>query len=233
MKKRFQREVKLVGEEKFSRLQRAGVILFGLGGVGGAAAEALARAGVGRLCLVDPDVLEETNVNRQILALTSTLGMSKAEAAKRRVLEINPDCQVEARAEFYSAETADRFDLSAYTYAADAIDTVTSKLLLARRCQAAGVPLISCMGTGNKIDPTQFRVSDLFKTESDPIARVMRRELRKHGGDRLNVVWSPEPPYRAPDEGKPGTLSFVPPAAGLVLAGKVIRDIMEMESLDG
>ena len=226
MEEQFMRQEMLIGPAGQARLRRARVLLFGLGGVGGGTLEALARAGVGHLTLVDPDFVEDSNLNRQLISLHSTLGMRKVDAAKARVLDIFPDCRVETRAVFYDAETAEDFDLAAYTYVADAIDTVTSKLLLAQRCRSCGARLISCMGTGNKADPSLFRVSDVYETAGDPLARVIRRELRNRGVEHLTVVWSPEPNFVPPDGRTPGTFSFVPPVAGMVMAGKILRDIL-------
>ncbi len=222
----------LLGGQAMERLSRAHVILFGVGGVGGYAAEALARGGVGALDLVDPDRVSLSNLNRQIVALHSTLGRYKTEAARERLLDINPAMTVNAWQVFYGPETADGFDLSRYDYVIDAVDTVGAKLELAVRAQDAGVPIISCMGAGNKLDPTAFRVSDISRTSVCPLARVMRRELKKRGVARLKVVWSPEPPLTPESAGEetegrriPGSVSFVPSAAGLVLAGAVIRDL--------
>ena len=227
----------LLGEEGLLRLRRARVAVFGIGGVGGYVAEALARAGVGALDLFDADVIAESNLNRQIFALHSTIGQPKVEVAAARIRDIHPACAVTPRQMFYLPENADSVDLSVYTYVVDAVDTVSAKLELAVRCQALSVPLIASMGTGNKLDPTGFRVSDVFETQNCPLARVMRRELRARGVTRLPVVWSPEtpaPPRAAlVEEGSgllqkrcpPGSLSFVPPVAGLILAGQVIREI--------
>ena len=227
MEEQFQREEMLIGEEGLAKLRRAHVLLLGLGGVGGGTLEALARVGIGHLTLVDPDFVEESNLNRQLIAIHSTVGMRKVDAARARVLDIFPDCQVETRAVFYDAETAEEFDLAAYSYVADAIDTVTSKLLLAEKCAACGARLISSMGTGNKADPSLFRVSDVYDTAGDPLARVIRRELRSRGVPKLTVVWSPEPNFVPPDGRTPGTFSFVPPVAGMVMAGKIVRDILD------
>ena len=197
--------------------------------------EALARAGIGKLDLIDSDTVSLSNRNRQILATRSTLGLPKTEAAKRRVLDINEEACVTTWELFYNADTADRFDLGAYDYIVDAIDTVTAKLLLIQRAHDAGTPIISCMGTGNKLDPTAFQVTDICKTTMCPLARVMRKELGKRGIKHLKVVYSQEEamtPHGAEEEmaalGKrqiPGSVSFVPGAAGLILAGEVIRDL--------
>ena len=216
----------LLGDGALMRLARARVALFGVGGVGGHCAEALARAGIGALDLYDNDVVSPSNLNRQLAALHSTLGQPKAEVMARRILDINPDCQVRAVELFYLPENADSVDLSAYDYVVDAIDTVSAKLELAQRCHALGVPLISCMGSGNKLDPSGFRVTDLYKTQGCPLARVMRKELRRRGVPALKVVFSPEEP-RPTGVRTPGSVSFVPGAAGLVLAGAVVRALAE------
>ena len=235
MREEFSRMGLLLGEEALSRLEGARVAVFGLGGVGGYTVEALARAGIGHLDLIDSDTVSLSNRNRQILATRSTLGLPKTEAAKRRVLDINGEAAVTTWELFYNADTADKFDLRAYDYIVDAIDTVTAKLLLIQRAHEAAVPIISCMGTGNKLDPTAFQVTDISKTSMCPLARVMRKELGKRGIKHLKVVYSQEEamtPHGAEEEmaalGKrqiPGSVSFVPGAAGLILAGEVIRDL--------
>lgn len=232
MKEEFSRSALLIGEEKIDRLAGAHVAVFGVGGVGGFAVEALCRAGIGSLSLFDRDTVSRSNLNRQIIALQSTIGQEKTEAMAARCRDINPDVNLYPHAVFYDASTADAFPLSAYDYVVDAIDTVSSKLLLAERAYAAGVPLISAMGAGNKLDPSLFRVSDITKTTVCPLARVMRRELKLRGIHHLKVVWSPEQPLTpAPCEHAPGrrqtpgSMSFVPGTAGLLLAGEVIRDL--------
>ena len=233
MESQFSRTERMLGEAALKKLAASHVAVFGLGGVGGAAVEALARAGVGALDLIDNDTVAESNLNRQLIATHETLGMEKTEAAAARVRAINPACAVRGYGLFYLPETAEQIDLAQYDYIVDAVDTVTAKLTLAERAAAAGVPLISCMGTGNKLDPTQFRVDDLFKTSGDPLARVMRNECRKRGIRKLKVVWSPEPPLQpesAPENGArravPGSVSFVPPVAGFVLAAEVVKDLI-------
>ena len=235
MREEFSRMGLLLGEEALSRLEGARVAVFGLGGVGGYTVEALARAGIGKLDLIDSDTVSLSNRNRQLLATRSTLGLPKTEAAKRRVLDINEEAQVTTWELFYNADTADMIDLGMYDYIVDAIDTVTAKLLLIQRAHEAGTPIISCMGTGNKLDPTAFQVTDISKTSMCPLARVMRKELGKRGIKHLKVVYSQEEamtPHGAEEEmaalGKrqiPGSVSFVPGAAGLILAGEVIRDL--------
>ena len=228
----FSRTELLLGAEALEKRKAARVIVFGLGGVGGHAAEALVRAGVGAIDLVDDDRIGVSNLNRQLFALHSTLGMDKVDAAKARLLDVNPELAVTTHKCFYLPETADRFDFSRYDYVLDCIDTVTGKLQLVEAARAAGTPIISCMGTGNKLDPTGFRVSDISKTRGCPLARIMRKELKKRGIAHLQVVWSEELPREpleaaVPDrQGRrsvPGSVSFVPPAAGLIMAGAVVR----------
>ena len=235
MEEQFSRTAMLLGEEGVERLKRARVAVFGLGGVGGFVVEALARAGIGQLDLIDKDTVSTSNLNRQLLATHSSLGMLKTEAARLRVAEINPDCQVRTYPLFYLPDTASQFDLGQYDYLVDAMDTVTAKLTLAQQAAEKNVPLISCMGTGNKLDASAFRVADISKTSGCPLARVMRKELGKRGIKHLKVVYSQEEPMKptgweeeAAATGKrqiPGSLPFVPGAAGLILAGEVIKDI--------
>ena len=226
----FSRERMLLGEEAVERLQKSHVIVFGLGGVGSFAVEALARAGVGELTLVDHDTVSLTNLNRQLYALHSTMGRWKAEVACERVRDINPGCRVHVIPEFYLPEHAERFWGARYDYIVDAIDTVSAKIDLACRAQELGIPIIASMGTGNKLDPSRFEVADIYDTQVCPLCRVMRRELKKRDVKKLKVVYSREEPRKpAPcgeETGKravPGSISFVPPAAGLLLAGEVIR----------
>ncbi len=228
----FLRTEMILGENSTSILSRKNVILFGLGGVGSYTAEALARAGIGKLTIVDNDVVSVTNINRQLCALHSTVGRAKVEVVKERILDINPDCEVTALQKFYLPENSDEFNLENYDYIADAIDTVSAKIDLAVNSQEYGIPMISCMGTGNKLDPSQFTVSDIYKTNGCPLCRVMRTELKKRGIKNLNVVWSPETPVKPSqtdeDSGKrqtPGSLPYVPPVAGMIMAGKIILDL--------
>ncbi|MBQ3132688.1 MAG: tRNA threonylcarbamoyladenosine dehydratase [Clostridia bacterium] len=228
MREEFSRTAALFGEAAIARLADKRVAVFGLGGVGGYAVEALARAGVGALDLIDNDTVSLSNINRQLLALHSTVGQPKTAVAAARVRDIFPDCTVRTWELFYSAETADSMDLSVYDYVVDAIDTVSAKLELVSRCAAVGVPIISCMGTGNKLDPTQFEVADISKTSVCPLAKVMRVELRRRGITHLPVVYSREQPQkRVADEAggrhAPASAPFVPGAAGLLLAGEVIQ----------
>ena len=235
MLEQFLRTEMLLGSEALTRLQSARVAVFGLGGVGGYVVEALARSGVGSLDLIDSDTVSVSNLNRQILATHSTVGMLKVDAARNRVLDINPACNVKTWPVFYTPDTADSFDFTQYDYIVDAIDTVTGKLALVERAKAAGTPIICCMGTGNKLDASAFQVADISKTTMCPLARVMRRELAKRGIRHLKVVYSQEEALtptgweeEAATLGKrqiPGSVAFVPGAAGLLLAGEVVRDL--------
>lgn len=235
MNDQFARTRILLGDDAIKKLQSSRVAVFGIGGVGGYAVEALARAGVGSLDLIDSDRVALSNLNRQLHATHQTLGQYKADAAKERVLSINPACRVTVHRVFYLPENRDQFDFSQFDYIVDAIDTVKAKLSLAEQAQAAGTPIISAMGAGNKLDPTAFRVADISETSVCPLARVMRTECRKRGIRRLKTVYSTEPPLRPlapPDEPAgpvrrdiPGSVSFVPAAVGLILAGEVIRDL--------
>ena len=224
------------GSDGLERLHHSHVAVFGIGGVGGHFLEALARSGVGALDLIDNDKISLTNLNRQIIALHSTIGRYKTDVMKERILDINPDCRVTTFQMFYLPETADDFDLTKYDYVVDCIDTVAAKLELAQRCHALNIPLISSMGTGNKLDPTRFQVTDISKTTMCPLARVLRKELRNRGIHHLTVVYSPEPaltPFTdLPDANEatnkrqvPSSNAFVPGAAGLTLAGAVLRSL--------
>ena len=247
----FSRTQLLLGPEAMERLSRARVAVFGIGGVGGYAVEALARSGIGEMDLVDDDRVCLTNINRQLLATRKTVGRFKVDAASERVQEINPKCVVHTFKTFYLPETADAFDFSQYSYVVDAIDTVSGKIQLVLAAQAAGVPIISCMGAGNKLDPAAFRVADIYKTSVCPLARVMRRELKKRHVKHLKVVYSEEPAIRPLEDMSiscrahcicppgtkrhctdrrdiPGSVSFVPSVAGLILAGEVIKDLCRM-----
>jgi tRNA A37 threonylcarbamoyladenosine dehydratase len=228
----FSRFELLVGSEKLNRIKGSRVVVFGVGGVGGYVVEALARCGVGALDIIDGDSISITNLNRQIIALHSTLGMPKTEAAAARIHDIAPETAVNIHNCFYLPETAAQFDFSQYDYVIDAIDTVKGKIEIVMQANAADVPVISSMGAGNKLDPTAFRVADIYKTKVCPLARVMRYELKKRGIQRLKVVYSEEAPLTpaATDEitGKrtvPGSTAFVPSVAGLIIAGEVIKDL--------
>ena len=237
MREEFIRTGLLIGESGIEQLQKAHVAVFGVGGVGGYVVEALARSGVGKLTLVDHDTISLTNINRQILATHSSVGKLKVEVAKARILDINPECSVRTYPIFYLPETAQQFDFTQYDYIVDAIDTVTGKLQLVERAVAAGTPIICSMGTGNKLDPSAFMVSDISKTSMCPLARIMRKELKKRGISHLKVVYSQEEaltPDVDPEElartGKrqiPGSVAFVPGAAGLILAGEVVKDLIK------
>ncbi len=235
MNEAFVRTEHVLGSEAMERLRRARVAIFGLGGVGGYVLEALARSGVGALDLIDNDRICLSNLNRQILATLDTVGMDKVDAAAARVRSINPDCRVRTYRTFFLPENAEQFDFTQYDYVVDAIDTVAGKLALIERCRAAGTPLISAMGTGNKRDPSLLRVCDLYETENDALARVMRKECRRRGIERLQVVYSPEEPLCLGPEitepgstrrSIPGSTAFVPPAAGLLIAGEIVRRLI-------
>lgn len=249
-KKQFVRTQSLLGQEGMERLMAARVAVFGIGGVGGFAVEALARSGIGALDLIDSDTICESNLNRQIIALHSTLGRSKVEVMKERILDINPMAAVQVHNCFFLPENAKEFPFAEYDYVVDAVDTVTAKLELILRAKEAGTPIISCMGAGNKLDPTRFQVADIYQTKVCPLAKVMRRELKKRGVGQLKVVYSEEVPAgieeevqslrsgegsqmealkisreNTPRRSIPGSTAFVPSVAGLILAGEVIQDI--------
>ena len=230
----FARTELLLGAEKMRRLKEARVAVFGVGGVGGYVVEALARSGVGTLDLIDNDSVSVTNLNRQIIALRSTIGKYKVDVARERVLDINPEARVNVYKVFYLPETADRFDFTKYDYVADAIDTVTGKLMLAECAYRAGVPLISSMGAGNKLEASAFQVADIYDTSVCPLAKVMRRELKKRGIEHLKVVYSQEIPLTPGESDEedtskrriPGSVSFVPSVAGLIMAGEIVKDLL-------
>jgi tRNA A37 threonylcarbamoyladenosine dehydratase len=234
----FSRTQLLFGEEAMEKLKGSRVAVFGIGGVGGYCVEALARSGVGTLDLIDDDTVNITNLNRQIIATHATLGMDKVDAAKERVLSINPGTVVHTHKTFYLPETAEQFDFSRYDYVIDAIDTVTGKLALIQQAKTAGVPVISCMGTGNKLDPTAFRVADIAKTSGCALARIMRKECAKRGIKGVKVVYSEELPAQQDEtveieaqrpgssrRSTPGSVAFVPAVAGMIMAGEVIKDL--------
>ena len=230
---RFERSALLFGNEGMKRVFAARVAVFGIGGVGGHAAEAIARAGVGEIHLIDADTVSETNINRQAVALFSTVGRDKVDVMMERILDINPSAKVITHKMFYSKETADAIDLSIFDYVVDAIDTVSAKLELIVRAKDAGIPIISSMGAGNKLDPTRFEVADIYKTSVCPLARVMRGELKKRGIKSLKVVYSKEEPIRAvandtAPRHAPGSVSFVPSVVGLIIAGEVVRTLAGM-----
>ncbi len=246
---RFMRTGLLLGEEGLAKLKNSRVAVFGVGGVGGYTVEALARSGIGALDLIDKDVVDITNINRQIIATEESVGRNKVDVAKERVMSINPECNVRVYKTFYLPETADEFDFGEYDYIVDAVDTVTAKLTLIENASRAKVPVISSMGAGNKLDPTGFMVSDIYKTSVCPLAKVMRRELRKRGIDSLKVVYSKEEPIKPQrqylpeskeeaadakndvqeqerrEKAVPGSVAFVPSVVGLIIAGEVVKDI--------
>ena len=229
----FSRTALLLGKEGVEKLKKARVAVFGVGGVGGYVVEALARSGIGTLDLIDNDTVSLSNINRQIIALHSTLGRQKTEVAAERAKDINPDITVRTHNVFYLPETAEQFDFSAYDYVVDAIDTVSGKIALIEQAKAVNVPIISAMGAGNKMDATAFEVADVSQTSVCPLARVMRRELKKRGIEHLKVVYSKEEPLpaKAVDEGTgkpiPASVAFVPSVVGLIVAGEVIKDLIK------
>ena len=237
MLSQFSRTELLIGKEGMERLSNSRVAVFGVGGVGGYTVEALARSGIGELDLIDNDQVALTNLNRQIIATTKTLGRDKVDVAKERVMEINPSAKVNIYKKFYLPETKEEFDFTKYDYVVDAIDTVSGKIALVEQAKEAGVPIISSMGAGNKLDPTAFRVADIYKTSVCPLAKVMRRELKKRGIRKLKVVYSEEMPI-VPEKNAemeqaeptqkrqvPGSVAFVPSVVGLIIAGEVIKDL--------
>jgi len=249
MDDRFSRTQLLLGEEALKKLSAARVAVFGVGGVGGYTVEALARSGVGEIDIIDDDTINITNINRQIIALESTISKYKVEVAKERILSINPECRINAHRKFYLPENSDEFDFTQYDYVVDAIDTVTGKIGIIMQAKAAGVPVISSMGAGNKLDPTAFEVADIYQTSVCPLAKVMRREMKKRGVRKLKVVYSREEPIRqlGEDNGEaqessdtrkgkpkryfPGSVAFVPSVVGLIIAGEVIKDIAGIQKI--
>lgn len=228
----FSRTAYVFGEEAIDKLKNAKIAVFGVGGVGGYICEALCRAGVGEIDIFDRDTVSVSNINRQIIALHSTVGRAKVDVLKERMLDINPSCKINAYNVFYLPENADEYDLSDYDYVADAVDTVSAKLEIAVRAYRLGVPTISAMGAGNKTDPTRFEIADINDTSVCPLARVMRRELKARGIKKLKVVYSKEEPVKSgvtdPETGKavPGSLSFVPSVMGLIMAGEIVKDLI-------
>ena len=225
----FLRSIMLLGDDAFNRLRSARAAVFGIGGVGGYAAEALVRTGIGAIDIIDKDAVDVTNINRQLAASVSTVGLDKTEVTARRLADINPDLRINALKMFYMPETADEIDLSNYDYIIDAVDNVTAKLELAVRASSAGVPIISSMGTGNKLHPELLEVADIYDTSVCPLARVMRRELKKRGVEKLKVVYSREEPKKSVigENGRhaPASAVFVPACAGMMLAAEAVRDI--------
>ena len=224
MENQFSRTELVIGKEKQEILKNSKVAVFGIGGVGSYVVEGLARVGIGKFILVDKDEVSISNINRQIIALHSTIGKSKVEVAKTRILEINPEAEVEIHQEFFMPETTGILDES-IDYIIDAVDTVTAKIELIVRANKLNIPIISCMGTGNKLDPTRFEISDIYKTSVCPLAKVMRKELKLRGIKKLKVLYSKEEAIKT--EGTIGSVSFVPSVAGLIIAGEVIKDIIK------
>ena len=236
LENQFERTELLIGSDAVSVLKKSKVAIFGVGGVGGYVAEALARSGIGAFELVDRDVVSVTNLNRQIIATWKTIGREKTEVMAERIHDINPNADVVCRKCFFLPETADQFDFTQYDYVVDAVDTVTAKIEIILKAQKAGIPVISSMGAGNKLDPSKFEAADIYKTSVDPLARVMRRELKKRGVRKLKVVYSKEEPLKPlgkieadPDVGRkdvPGSSAFTPSAAGLLIASEVVKDLI-------
>lgn len=227
MVNQFDRTETLIGTEALEKLSKTTVAVFGIGGVGGYVVEALARCGVGNLVLIDNDVVNITNLNRQIIALHSTIGQSKVEVAKKRILDINPNINIEIHKEFFMPETSFKFDFTKYNYVVDAIDSVTGKIELVMKAQESNIPIISSMGTGNKLHPESFEISDIYKTSVCPLAKVIRGELKKRGVKKLKVLYSKEMPIKTAGQRIPASISFVPPVAGLIIAGEVVRDLLK------
>jgi tRNA A37 threonylcarbamoyladenosine dehydratase len=231
----FSRTKLLLGEDGLAKLEKSRVAVFGIGGVGSFSAEALCRAGIGHFLLVDSDAIDVSNINRQIHATTQTVGQKKTDVMRARMLEINPGADIRTKCEFYEPDRAETFFTEPLDYIVDAIDTVTAKISLVVEAEKRNIPIISAMGAGNKLDPTRFEVADIYETSVCPLAKVMRKELKKRGIPRLKVVYSKEPPIR-PDVHEtedsrrqtPGSVSFVPSVAGLILAGEVVRDLLGM-----
>ena len=236
----FTRTERLLGKEAMDILSNSHVAVFGVGGVGGYVCEALVRSGIGEISIIDHDTVALSNINRQIIALHSTLGRYKVDVMKERLLDINPEVKVNVYNTFYLPETADQFDLSEYDYVVDAIDTVSGKIALVMQAEKSHTPIISSMGAGNKLDPTRFEVADIYQTSVCPLAKVMRHELKKRGIRKLKVVYSKEEPVKtdnAPEEGSlrrstPGSTAFVPSVVGLIIAGEVVKDLMKKTEND-
>ncbi len=232
----FSRTEMLIGKEALEKLKNSRVAVFGVGGVGGSVVEALVRGGVGKIDLIDNDTVSVSNINRQIIATTKNIGKFKTEVAKERILSINPDCKVTVFNRFVLPEIIAEFDFGIYDYVIDAIDTVSGKIAIIEECNKLNIPVISSMGTGNKLDPTQFEITDIYKTSVCPLARVMRLEMKKRGIKKLKVLYSKEQPIKSDnpqinENGKqiPGSISFVPSVAGLIIGGEVIKDLIKKE----
>ena len=228
MSEKFLRTEMLIGKENLNKLKNSHIAVFGIGGVGGYVTEALARSGVGKIDIIDNDTINVTNINRQIIATTKTIGLNKVDVMKERLLEINPDIEVNSYNLLYLPETSETFDFSKYNYIVDAVDNITAKIDLCLQAEKHNIPIISSMGTGNKLDPTAFEVTDIYKTSVCPLARVMRQELKKRGIKKLKVVYSKE--QSITNQRPPASISFVPSTAGLIIASEVIKDIIK-ESL--
>lgn len=228
MHEQFLRTSTLIGEANLEKLQNSRVAIFGVGGVGGFVLEALVRSGIGSIDIIDNDTVSISNINRQIIATHDTLGEYKVDVARARALSINPDMNIRTYKTFYLPENSAEFDFSEYDYIVDAVDTVTAKIEIIVNAKQAEIPVISCMGTGNKLDPTRFEITDIYKTSVCPLAKVMRRELKKRGIDSLKVLYSKEEPIKN-EEGRtpPASIAFVPSVAGLIIAGEVVKDIMK------
>ena len=224
----LERTERIIGEETTRSLSGMHVAVFGVGGVGGYVCEAIARCGVGKITIIDKDVVDITNINRQIIALHSTIGMSKCEVMKNRIKDINPEAEVIEHSMLFMPENADEIDFSQFDYVADCVDTVTAKLCIIERCKAANVPVISSMGTGNKLDPSKFEITDIQKTSVCPLAKVMRHECKVRGIEHVKVLFSTELPVKT-NTRAPGSISFVPSTAGLIIAGEIIRDLMKYQ----
>lgn len=231
MSKQFSRTEVLIGKERVEKLQNSKVAIFGIGGVGSYVVEGLARAGIGSFILIDKDVVDETNINRQIIATKKTIGIPKVEVARQRILDINPNAKIEIREEFFLPESIDFFD-EKIDYVIDCVDTITAKIEIIVRAKKHNIPVISCMGTGNKLDPTKFEVEDIYKTSICPLAKVMRKELKQRGIEKLKVVYSKEEPIKTnlfdeeTNKQIPGSISFVPSVAGLIIAGEVVKELI-------
>ena len=236
MENQFERTELLLGEEAMRKLKDSRVAIFGVGGVGGYVCEALARSGVGAFDLIDKDTVSVTNLNRQIIATTKTIGRDKTEVMRERIYDINPEAKVRIHQCFFLPENSDEFPFAEYDYVVDAVDTVTAKLELVMKCQESGIPIISSMGAGNKLDATAFKVADIYKTSMCPLAKVMRRELKKRGVRKLKVVYSEEQPIRPVRsisgelrKDITGSVAFVPSVAGLIIAGEVVKDLVALQ----